>query len=50
MGTHLRALSERYPMNTNMSQGLGGYQISLHVRALDEIRLSNERVQTTNHM
>ena len=44
MDTHLRVLSESYPMNTNMTQGLDIFKKSLHPCALDESSLSIQRV------
>ena len=44
MGTHLRVLSESFPMNTNMT-GLDGFRKSLRSCALDERSLSIERVE-----
>ena len=43
MGTHLKELSESYPMNTNMT-GLDGFQKSLCPCALDKSSLSIGRV------
>ena len=42
MGTHLRVLSEGFPMSTNMS--LDGFRKSLHSCALDKSSLSIGRV------
>ena len=39
MGTHERVLSESYPLNTNMTGKLYGFQRSLHPCALDESSL-----------
>ena len=45
MGTHLRVLSESYPMNTNMVLGLDGFQKSLcHCDLNKSISLSTRRV------
>ena len=44
MGTHLRVLSESYPMNTNMT-GFRKLKKTLHPCALDECRLSIGRVK-----
>ena len=44
IGTHLRVLSESYPMNTKMT-GFRGFQKSLHPYALDKSSLSIERVK-----
>ena len=46
MGTHMRVLSESYPMNTNMTS-LDGLLKSLHPCALDESSLSIGRVNLT---
>ena len=46
MGTHLRVLSESYPMNTNM--GLHGFQKSLHPCPLDESNLSIGRINPSH--
>ena len=43
MGTHMRVFSESYPLNTNMTLGLDGFQ-SLRPCALDKNSLSNGRV------
>ena len=47
MGTHLRVLSESYPMNTNMT-ALGGFQKSSPLCALDESSLGIGRVNPSN--
>ena len=45
MGTHLKVLSESYPMNTNTTEFKGFSQKSLHHCALDESSLSIGRVK-----
>ena len=45
MGTHLRVLSESYPMNTNMT-GLDGLKRTLPPCVWDESSLSIGRVNT----
>ena len=48
MGTHMRVLSEGYPMNTNVTGfTLGVFKKSLGSCALDECSLSIERVNQT---
>ena len=49
MGTHLRVLSESYPMNTNMT-GFIWYIKSLHMFALDKSRLSIKKVNLTAYL
>ena len=44
MGTHLRVLSESYPINTNMT-GFRWFQKTLHSYSVDESRLSIGRVK-----
>ena len=48
MGTHLRILSERFPMNANMT-GLDGFQKSLGPCALDKSGLSIGRVKVNEY-
>ena len=45
MGTHLRILSETYPMNTNMTEFKMVFKKSLHSCALDESSLNIGRVK-----
>ena len=45
MGTHLRVLRESYPMNTNMTLGLNGFQKLLGPCALDKSSFSIGRVK-----
>ena len=47
MGTHLRELTESYPMNANMT-GLRWFSKNLHHCASDESSLSIGRVNRTS--
>ena len=48
MGTHLRVLSESYPMSTNMT-GFKGFHKTLHAYDFDESSFSIGRVNLGNH-
>ena len=48
MGTHLRVLSQSYPMNTNMT-GLNGFEKTLLSSALDKVASVLEGLSLTLH-